>query len=129
MQIGRKIYFDKLTGNVLVDTGERMGNVVKTTQEQDFQAYQALAERVPETVGMIQLEYGQYAQDFGECNGYKINPETQEIEFSYPDPNQEEPQEPVYRKPLSERISALEDSTANYMIDLDYRLSMIELGI
>lgn len=129
MQIGRKIYFDKLTGNILADTGERHGFVRETSTEEDFQTYQALAERVPETVGVLHLGYGQYAQDFAECDGYRINPETEKVEFSYPDPNQEEPQEPVYQKPLSEHISELEDSTANYMLDLDYRLSMIELGI
>ncbi|MCM3040719.1 hypothetical protein M3201_13530 [Paenibacillus motobuensis] len=98
MQIGKKIYFEKATGNVIVDTGERSGFVRETTQEEDFAAYQALAERVPDTVGCLQLEYGQYSQDFAECNGYRVNPETLELEFSYPDPGETEPTEPVYRK-------------------------------
>jgi len=113
MQVGRKIYFDKLTGNVLVDTGERQGNVVETTQEQDFEVYTVLAERVPETVGCIQLEYGQYAQDFASCNGYRVNPETLQLEFSYPDPQNPESQEPVYRKPLSEEINELKQRAAD----------------
>jgi hypothetical protein len=106
MKIGRKIYYDKLTGNVILDTGERFGAVVETTIEQDFQAYRALSERNPETVDWIQLEYGQYAQDFATCNGYRVNPETLELEFSYPDPNEPEAP-PVYRKPLSEEIAEL----------------------
>jgi hypothetical protein len=77
-QIGRKIYFDKLTGNVLVDTGERMGAVVETTQEQDFQAYAALAERVPSTVGFLQLEHGQDADKFSQYR-YRVDPETSAI--------------------------------------------------
>lgn len=129
MQIGRRIYFEKATGNVLVDTGEREGFVMPTTVEQDIEVYKALSERNRETFDYIELEYGQYAQDFIECNGYRVNPETKQLEFSYPNPSNPEQQEPVYKKPLSEQISELENATANYMIDLDYRLSLIELGL
>ncbi|MBE2934946.1 hypothetical protein HPJ99_06820 [Anoxybacillus flavithermus] len=109
-RIGRKIYYDKLTGNVLLDTGERVGFVLPTTIDQDFESYEELKQRVRETVGVIQLEYGQYAEDFAQCNGYRVNPETLELEFSYPDPNATEPQEPVYQKPLTEQVKELEKS-------------------
>ncbi|WGV59387.1 DUF4376 domain-containing protein [Brevibacillus brevis] len=78
LQIGRKIYFDKLTGNVLVDTGERMGAVVETTMEQDFQTFAALSKRVPETVGLLQLEYGQDSDKFSQYL-YHIDPKSQTI--------------------------------------------------
>lgn len=107
MKIGRKIYYDKATGDILVDIGERQGSVISTSEEQDIQNYKALSERNRETFDVIELEYGQYRQDFAECNGYRINPETKVLEFSYPDPNEEEPQEPVYQKPLSEEVEYL----------------------
>lgn len=107
MQVGRKIYYERSTGYVIVDTKERSGDVRETTTEEDFARYKSLAERVPETVGCLQLEYGQFAQDFLECNGYRVIPETLELEFSYPDPNEPEPQEPIYRKPLSEEVETL----------------------
>lgn len=116
MQIGRKIYFDKPTGNVLVDTGEYDGQVRESTTEEDFATYLALKGRVPESIGCLKLEYGQYAEDFTACNGYKVNPETFELEFSYPDPNETEPQEPVYRKPLSEEVDELKQSIAELTI-------------
>jgi len=112
MQIGRRIYFDAITGNVLVDTGERQGFVTPTTPEQDIATYTALTERNPDSFAYIDLEYGQYMQDFAACNGYRINPETQQIEFSYPDPNEPEPQEPVYMEPLSEQVEAQSDAIA-----------------
>lgn len=127
-QIGRRIYYDKATGNIILDKGEMMGSVVKTSVTHDFETFTVLQERVRETVGVKELEYGQYTQDFAECNGYRINPQTLQLEFSYPVEG-EQPQQPVYQKPLSEQIVALEDSTINYMIDLDYRVSMIELGL
>lgn len=111
-KIGRKIYYDKSTGNVILDTGEMMGAVVETTVDQDFETYQALKERVRDTVGVIQLEFGQYAQDFAECNGYRVNPETLELEFSYPDPNETEQQEQVYQKPLTEQLKETQQAVA-----------------
>ncbi|SCG82731.1 hypothetical protein DW1_1158 [Proteiniborus sp. DW1] len=104
-KIGKKIYYDKITGDIILTTSERIGNVRETTTEEDFQTYQALKERVPDTVGIIQLEYGQYSQDFIECNGYRVNLETMQLEFSYPDPNTPpEEQEIVYQNPLSEEL-------------------------
>lgn len=111
--IGRRIYFDKSTGLMLVDTGDIMthDDYVTPTIEQDFKRYAVLAERVPDSVGVLELEYGQYAQDFAECNGYRVNPETQELEFSYPDPNNPEAP-PVYQEPLSEQVGELKQAVA-----------------
>lgn len=115
MKIGRRIYYDKQTGNVILDTGEREGHVVPTTVEQDIETFKALKERVRDTFDYIELEFGQYAQDFMECNGYRVNPETKELEFSYPDPNipPEEEQPIVYRKPLGEEVEELQTVVAD----------------
>ncbi|EMT54701.1 hypothetical protein I532_03815 [Brevibacillus borstelensis AK1] len=115
--VGRRIYYEKSTGNVIIDTGERLGFVRETTVDEDFASYAALAERTRDTVDYIQLEYGQYAQDFAECNGYRVNPETRTLEFSYPDPNQpDEP--PVYRKSLAEENAELREQLAATNRDL-----------
>lgn len=119
MQIGRRIYYELSTGNIILDTGERQGAVVPTTIEQDFQTYRALAERVPETVGVLELEFGQYAQDFAECSGYRVDVsgETPVMVFSYPDPNDPEAP-PVYRKPLSEEVDELKAQNAAIILAL-----------
>jgi len=104
--IGRKIYFEKQTGNIILDKGEMKGDVVESTIEQDYEFFKVLSDRIPTTVGVIQLEYGQYAEDFARSNGYRVDVETGAILFSYPDPN--EPEEPpVYHTPLTEQISEL----------------------
>ncbi|WP_020615734.1 hypothetical protein [Paenibacillus daejeonensis] len=106
MDIGRRIYYELSTGNVLVDTGERSGDVVETTQEQDFASYTALAERVPETVGLLELEYGELAEDFAQASGYRVDLETGNLIFSYREPGEETP--PVYRPPLSQQVEELQ---------------------
>lgn len=107
MEIGRRIYYEIATGNVILDTGERQGSVVPTTIEQDRYSYTALSERNADSYGVIELPFGFLSQDFAECMGYRVNPETKELEFSYPDPNEPE-KPPVYQKPLTEQIKELE---------------------
>ena len=118
-KIGRKIYYDKATGNVILDTGEMMGAVVETTVDQDIATFTALSERNRDTFDVLQLEYGQYAQDFAECNGYRVNPETKQLEFSYPDPNATEPQEAVYQKPLTEQLKETQQAVAELTLLLE----------
>lgn len=106
MLIGRKVYFEKQTGIVLLETGEMSGEVQPRTVDEDIKTYKALSDRNRETFDVIELEHGQYAQDFAECRGFRINKQTKEIEFSYPDPNQ--PVQPlVFQKPMSEQIKEL----------------------
>ncbi|WP_337034745.1 hypothetical protein [Paenibacillus illinoisensis] len=107
MEIGAKIYYDNQTGNVIVTIGESRGGVVETTKKQDFAAYKALSERVPETVGLVQLEYGAYRSDF-EAGGYisRIDIETKQPLFTYHEPvDPETPQEPG--PTLSEQVGSL----------------------
>jgi hypothetical protein len=108
MKIGRKIYYDKLTGNVILTTSEMQGSVVETTLEQDVSTFEELNGRIAGTFDFVQLAYGEFAHDFTECNGYRVNVETKELEFSYPDPTQPDVP-PVYQKPLSEKVIELEE--------------------
>ncbi|MCY9516378.1 cell division protein ZapB [Paenibacillus apiarius] len=117
--VGRRIYYDIQTGDVLLDTGERWGWVTPTTKKQDIQVYAALTERNSRSFDCIELDYGQYSNDFADCNGYHVNLETKQLEFSYPDP--EEPGESgeagpdkpqIYRPPLSEEVDQLKQDNA-----------------
>lgn len=83
--IGRKIYYELTTGDVILITPEKHSEfAINTTKEQDFQMYDVLAARNPESVGVIQLEYGQYRAEFQSCRSVKVDPETKEILFEYP---------------------------------------------
>ncbi|MFB0832845.1 hypothetical protein ACEU2D_25085 [Brevibacillus laterosporus] len=108
--IGRKIYFDKLTGNALLDTGERYGFVLETTREQDFESYAILKERVSETVGCIQLEYGQFADNFSRGYTYHIDTETNEIAWNLTPPQVEERER---EKTVQEKMESLEKENAD----------------
>lgn len=85
MQIGRKIYYELSTGNVIQDTGEREGSVVETTTEQDFAIYLPLVGLDASTVGCLELDYGTNTDKFLNCTSFKVNTETNTIEFTMPE--------------------------------------------
>ncbi|WP_086074339.1 hypothetical protein [Paenibacillus camerounensis] len=87
MNIGRRIYYDEVTGEIIQETGERSGDVIITTVDQDFIFYSKLSKRVRETVGYLELEFGDYTDDFREGHLVGINTAERTPLFSYPDFN------------------------------------------
>ena len=116
MDIGRKVYYELSTGNIILDTGERSGDVVETTVEQDFASYQVLSTRVPNTIGVLELDHGAYASDFASCDGVRV--ENGELLFTYPDPS-DPIAAPVPRKSLSTELDKLKTSQALMQSALD----------
>lgn len=83
--LGKKLYFEKATGNVILTIPENPNeNAVPTTKEQDFAIYSVLQARNPESVDFIQLEYGQYQAEFQSAISWSVDVETKEILFEFP---------------------------------------------
>lgn len=118
--IKRKIYFDNRNGNVIVHIPEQTNTFgfVDTSIDEDFDSLQSLKDRDRNTIDVLIFEYGQYAQDFAECNGYRVNPDTKELEFSYPEPN-EPTAPPVYQKALSEQIAEVKAKNEELTMTVD----------
>lgn len=106
-----RAYYDKLTGNGLKWYAFTSGAYRIPTFEEDYEAHIELSERNKDTIGWIEFENGEYYQDFVQCNGFRVNPQTLELEFSYLDPNQPS-QEPVYQKPLTEQLKETKQAVA-----------------
>ena len=81
MNIGRKIYYEKTNGVIIWDKGEMSGDVIETTLEQDIETMPTLALLPEGQLGVLQLEYGDYAEQFSASRGFRINPLTEEPEF------------------------------------------------
>lgn len=120
-KIGRTIFADKETGRVIYNTGE----ITTTDPEYEekvnyYESIQDLADRVRESIFEVKLEIGQLEQDFREGILDRIDPETKELFFDYPDPaDPEAPQEP--RKPLSVEVDALKQA------DIENKQAIAEL--
>jgi hypothetical protein len=120
MKIGRRIFYDLLTGNIILDKGEMQGSVVPTTIAQDIQNFTILSSRNRDSYDSIELRFGEFGQDFAACSGYRVNPETRSLEFSYPDPTA--PIEQLtFQKPLTAQIDELKRENS------DLTLQMIDL--
>ena len=107
-RVGTKIYYCNKTGNIILIIGQRINYVNDTTKEEDFVTYTLLQERVPETVGCIQLPYGhgEYKNQFttGRCIGFDL--ETKELLFDF-NP-QEQLEELKTREQLTQEITILQ---------------------
>ena len=78
--LGRKIYYGKSNGIVIWDTGEMSGNVRRTTLEDDAKAMPIL-EYLGDEVGVIELPFGDFKDEFANCTDYKINPDKKIVDF------------------------------------------------
>ena len=125
INVGKRIYYDKITGEVILNTGDKQGVVIPMTAEQEIASYTALSERNRETFDVLELDYGEYARYFAETNGYRINPDTKQIEFSYPDPNEVEPSEPIYQEPLSAEVKLLKAKNQVLSEQVDFHEELI----
>ena len=126
MRIGMTIFYDKQTGNIIVNTGERE-DYVKPTIEQYMNSYRELKERDPETIGYIELEVDEHQQDFEEGRLVGVNTETEELIFEYDDPDN--PEEPIRQPPLTTQISAMGQSLAEMKLsNIQNQAVVNELG-
>lgn len=106
-QIGTKIYYCLLTGNVIKIIGDMQGYVKETTFDEDYEIYTELKERNRGSIGLLTFNYGEYPKLSKGSTGVMVDLETKELIFSYeelPTP----PQEPTEIELIKEKISILE---------------------
>lgn len=136
MNIGKRLYYVKITGEVILDTGERSGDVIPTTVGDDFKIYTVLSRFNRDALGTMELEYGQFKEDFQKSSSVRVDNTGAEptLLFSFP---QEPGEEPVYHSPTQERIAALEQQlketqtaiTESYEANLAAQKEIAELKV
>ena len=127
--VGRRIYFLKENGNIIVETGEAEGNLIIIPPEKDWEIYEQLSKYTKESVDYIQLKFGEFATEFAECTSYKVNPETKELEFDYT-PIPPAPDVPVAPS-IHERVTTLEETNAtqdDMIFEQSYEIAMLKLN-
>ena len=108
--LGKRIYYLKVDGRVIIDTGEAEGWVNQTTTEDDWRIYSELSKYNKSEVDFIELQFGEFRTEFAECTSYRVNVETKTLEFDYtPVP---EPPDVPHTPTVHERLDALEQVNA-----------------
>lgn len=75
LQIGRRVYYTKDTGNVLLFTAERSVDVRERTVEEDITTFSQL-QGVGANLDYIQLAYGECANEFANLGSLHVVPLT-----------------------------------------------------
>ena len=107
-QLGTKIYYCLLTGNVIKVIGDMQGYVKESSFDEDIEIYAELKERDVESIGLLQFEYGEYPKLSQNASGVMVDLETKELIFSYEELPQI-PQEPTEFELMQEEIKALKE--------------------
>lgn len=108
--IGYRIYYDVVTGAVILVIPEQTYHYDVMVQdiERDIEVFKELSQRNRDTFDCIELEYGQYREDFQSATSYRVNSKTKGLVFSYDKIEEEEEKEPIYQEPLTEKVARLE---------------------
>lgn len=88
--LGRRFFWVKATGNIVAQRFE-MAEGVESTKEEDFQVYIELKQYNPDEIEMTTFKPGQYVEDFANAKSWRFDPETGQIVFIFPDPNEPDP--------------------------------------
>lgn len=115
-EVGRKIFYDNVNGNIILDKGEMQDGVIEETIDEIISKFTALSERNRDTFDVLELPYGAYESDFLEGRLIGVNLETKEPLFEYH--NSDNPSEPIIPdKPFSVQIAELK--TENVALKAD----------
>ena len=115
-QLGTKIYYCLLTGNVIKIISDMQGYVRETSFDEDIEIYTELKERDKNTIGLLEFEYGEYPKLSQGATGVMVDIKTKELIFTYEElPN--EPIEPTELEILEDKVSTLEEETKNLKIE------------
>ena len=123
-QIGTKIYYCLLTGNVIKIIGDMIGYVKETTFDEDIEIYTELKERDINTIGLLQFNYGEYPKLSQNASGVMVDLDTKELIFSYEELPQE-PIEPTEIEVIQNRINQLEEEINK----LQYSINELNLTV
>ncbi|WP_137743233.1 hypothetical protein [Robertmurraya siralis] len=120
-----KIYYDNATGEILHQSSYRYD--FEPNFDDDYEKMLTLNNRVKESIGLLILRDGAYAEDFQEGTLIKIDVETLKPVFGYLDP--ENPEELIITsEPMSEKIKKLEISQAQTNTTLLEFMEAVLLG-
>ena len=123
-QIGTKIYYCLLTGNVIKIIGDMQGYVKETSFDEDIEIYTELKERDKDSIGLLQFNYGKYPKLSKNSTGVMVDLESKELIFTYEELPQE-PQEPTEFEIMQNEIKALREELTQIQTSIASLTSLI----
>ena len=81
MEVGRKIYYNKVTGDIIWDKGEMQDGVRETTFEEDKEYFPL--DILEEEIDFIQLQFGELRQEFKTYKSCKVDVTSKTMIFEF----------------------------------------------
>ena len=81
MNVGRRLYFDKVTGELIVDTGERSGDVLPHDVNRDFALLPELKGKLLDDVVYTDLEFGDRKEEFTQMHKITLDVTTLSLQI------------------------------------------------
>ena len=122
-QIGTKVYYCLLTGNVIKIIGDMMGCVKETSLDEDIEIYTELKERDRDSIGLLQFKYGEYPKLSKGSTGVMVDLDTKELIFSY----EELPQEPIEPTEIEKIKIEQEQQNEEILVNMLANTEMFEM--
>lgn len=115
MYINKRVYFEKDTGIVVMVTGGFHDDWLHShpTVQDDMTKYSALAERVPDTLSMLELKEGTYDEEFSKARSFKMDVKTNTLVFDFTPEDKKEIEE---KKTLEKRVDMLESAINDILL-------------
>lgn len=134
MKLGTKIYYEKLTGNVIFTRGDMQGFVKESSFDEDYEMYSDLKKYEKNKIDLIELEYGKLSDELtkNKANSYKVDVsgEPHKLVYEYINFDTGEPAEPP--KSLEELISEKAAEIATKIVEkakVENALGVAELSL
>lgn len=122
MVLGRRIYYFKSSGEVILDSGEKIGNIKYISPEEEVKIFKVFDGINANSYDYLELDFGQHSKEFLEASSYSVDTKNKKILFDF---SEVEYPENISEDSLAQKVA---DNT-DYLIELDFRLLMIELNL
>lgn len=81
MNVGRRLYFDRVTGELIVDVGERSGDVLPHDVNRDFALLPELKGKLLDDVVYTDLEFGDRKEEFTQMHKITLDVTTLSLQI------------------------------------------------
>ncbi|AGT13383.1 rhodanese-related sulfurtransferase [Bacillus phage Wip1] len=115
MYVNKRVYFEKDTGIVVMVTGGFRDDWLHShpTVQEDMAKYSVLAERVPDTLSMLELKEGTYDEEFSKARSFKVDVKTNTIVFDFTPEDKKEVEE---KKTPEHRVTMVESAINDILL-------------
>lgn len=123
MVVNSKVYFNKLTGEVIRVTGEMMGCVLKTTIEDDLKGI----DYDVNVINILEIPYGKFVETFHNSKSYHVDVNSKTLIVEYFTEKEIEEMNKYTDEPYNESLEEINERLIDEIINLKAENLMLKM--